>query len=249
MMHDRWQFPRYHLQVNGANLDLLRYERPLVEHGEVVVGIDEVGRGALAGPLMVGAVVIVSDDGPPEGLTDSKALSAKRRDELVGPLSSWCAEWSLGLASAQEIDEWGLRMALAVAANRALAGLVLTPTIALLDGPLNLLSAPVRAFDGSLPSPPLDYADIRHVTLVKGDRLSATIAAASVLAKVHRDRLMTDLAEEFPGYGWEANKGYGAPHHLRALLEDGPCHYHRRSWRLYGAGEPDQDDAEALNAS
>lgn len=249
MMHVRWRFPRYDFLVNDAAPDLLHYERPLLKRGEVVVGIDEVGRGALAGPLTVGAVVVTGNTPPPEGLTDSKALSPKQREELVGPLEEWCAEWSLGSASAFEIDEWGLRLALAVAATRALAGLVLTPTMALLDGPLNLLSATPRAFDGSLESPPLDYADMSHVTLIKGDQLSATIAAASVLAKVHRDAIMRGLAKEFPVYGWEANKGYGAPHHLRALVDEGPCHHHRLSWRLIATSDADDDDGVSLSAS
>jgi ribonuclease HII len=249
MMNAIRLYRRYDFRVNDDTLDLLCFERPLLERGEVVVGIDEVGRGALAGPLTVGAVVITSDALPPEGLADSKLLSPKRREELEEPLREWCAEWSLGTASPFEIDEWGLRLALAVAATRALAGLALTPTIALLDGPLNLLSAPTRAFDGSLESPPLDYASLAHITIIKGDSLSATVAAASVLAKVHRDRTMTDLAEEYPTYGWAANKGYGAPHHLQALLDVGPCQYHRLSWRPFAMSDPSDEDGVPLSAS
>jgi ribonuclease HII len=221
----------------------MRYERPFLRRGEVVVGIDEVGRGALAGPLTVGAVVVTNGTAPPEGLTDSKALTPTQREELVEPLREWCAEWSLGSVSAFEIDEWGLRMALAVAATRALAALSVTPTIALLDGPLNLLSATPRGFDGSMESPPLTFAHMTHVTLVKGDQLSGTIAAASVLAKVHRDQIMTDLAKEFPRYEWDHNKGYGAPRHLQALVTEGPCRHHRLSWRLPVVGEGDDDSA------
>jgi ribonuclease HII len=225
----------------------MRYERPLLRRGEVVVGIDEVGRGALAGPLTVGAVVITKGTTPPEGLADSKALTPKQREDLVAPLSEWCAEWSLGSASAFEIDEWGLRMALAVAATRALSALSVRPTIALLDGPLNLLSATPRGFDGSMESPPLTFAHMTHVTLVKGDQLSGTIAAASVLAKVHRDEAMTVLAEEFPRYEWDHNKGYGAPRHLQALLTEGPCRHHRLSWRLPSVVEHgDSDTAPPL---
>jgi ribonuclease HII len=249
MMNAIRQLYRYDFRVNGAPFDLLSYERPLVDRGEVVVGIDEVGRGALAGPLTVGAVVVTCDAPPPEGLTDSKLLSPAQREALIGPLSEWCAEWSLGSASASEIDEWGLRMALAVAATRALAGLVLTPTIALLDGPLNLLSAPSRFFDGTLESPPLDYAGLSHVALIKGDQLSATIAAASVLAKVHRDSTMVGLGEEFPMYEWHSNKGYGAPRHLQALREEGPCRYHRLSWRPFTTAEDDGEDDPQLSAS
>jgi ribonuclease HII len=242
-MNDMRRPRQYDFWVTGAAPNLMRYERPFLRRGEVVVGIDEVGRGALAGPLTVGAVVVTNGTAPPEGLTDSKALTPKQREELEGPLTEWCAEWSLGSASAFEIDEWGLRMALAVAATRALSGLSLTPTIALLDGPLNLLSATPRGFDGSMESPPLTFAHMTHVTLVKGDQLSGTIAAASVLAKVHRDRMMTALAEEFPSYEWDHNKGYGAPRHLQALLAQGPCRHHRLTWRLPSADEDCDNDS------
>jgi ribonuclease HII len=122
--------------------DLLEYERRLLDCGEVVVGIDEVGRGALAGPMTVGAVVMREMLAPPEGLNDSKLLSANQRTSLVEPLSRWAGEWSLGSVSAREIDDWGLRLALAVAATRALDGLSSTPTHALIDGPFNLLRSP-----------------------------------------------------------------------------------------------------------
>jgi len=213
-------------------LDLLAFERPLLSRGEVVVGLDEVGRGALAGPMTIGAVVITENVPPPVGLNDSKALTPQRREALIGPLESWAADWSLGSVSADEIDRWGLRLSLAVAATRALDGLSLAPTFALIDGSFNLLDAPLRFNDDDLDPPALHFASLAHTTLIKGDTRSATIAAASVLAKVQRDRAMRHLALEFPEYGWDANKGYGAPHHLRALIEQGPCHYHRQTWRL-----------------
>src|ERR1019366_9151249 len=124
--------------------DLLAFERVLLDRGEVVVGIDEVGRGALAGPMTVGAVVVRSDEPPPEGLDDSKLLSPARRASLVAPLHQWAAEWSLGSVSAAEIDDWGLRLALAVAATRALNGLESAPTHALIDGSFNLLRSPLN---------------------------------------------------------------------------------------------------------
>jgi ribonuclease HII len=212
--------------------DLLAFERPLLSRGEVVVGLDEVGRGALAGPMTIGAVVITDDSLPPVGLTDSKALTPKRREALVEPLERWAADWSLGSVSAAEIDRWGLRLALAVAATRALDGLTLVPTFVLIDGSLNLLDAPLRFNDDDLSPPSLHYAGIAHTTLVQGDSRSGTIAAASVLAKVQRDRAMRHLALEFPEYGWDANKGYGVPLHLQALVDQGPCRYHRQTWRL-----------------
>ncbi|HEY5105104.1 MAG TPA: ribonuclease HII [Acidimicrobiales bacterium] len=218
--------------MSVPTLDLLAFERPLLSRGEVVVGLDEVGRGALAGPMTIGAVVITVDTPPPAGLTDSKALTPRRREALVEPLEHWAADWSLGSVTAIEIDRWGLRLALAVAATRALDGLSLAPTFALIDGSFNLLDAPLRLSDDDLEPPTLHFADLPHTTLVKGDSRSGTIAAASVLAKVQRDGAMRNLALEFPEYGWDANKGYGAPHHLQALIDQGPCSHHRQTWHL-----------------
>jgi ribonuclease HII len=231
-MNVRRTLSRYHLGVNEAAPDLLSYERLLVAEGQVVVGVDEVGRGALAGPLTVGAVVVTDDSPAPEGLTDSKQLTPEEREALVEPLQHWAADWSLGSVSAAEIDRWGLRLALAVAATRAIEGLTLSPTHALLDGPFNLLDAPLTIFNEAPDWPALRFAGMAHTPLIKGDCISATIAAASVLAKVHRDRTMTGLAIEFPTYGWHANKGYAVPAHLAALDEEGPCRYHRLTWRL-----------------
>jgi ribonuclease HII len=180
----------------------------------------------------VGAVVLTQVTRAPRGLTDSKLLTPAEREALVGPLERWATDWSLGSASSHEIDRWGLRLALAVAATRAIDGLSVSPTHALMDGPLNLLDAPLRLEDQCNDAPELRYAGIAHTTLIKGDSRSATIAAASVLAKVQRDRTMVGLADEFPVYGWDANKGYGVPHHLAALVDEGPCCYHRMTWRL-----------------
>ncbi|MCU1364265.1 MAG: ribonuclease [Acidimicrobiaceae bacterium] len=238
-MNRRRPRSRYHLEVPRRGPDLLARERALVERGEVVVGIDEVGRGALAGPLTVGAVVLTHATRAPKGLTDSKLLTSREREALVGPLEAWATNWSLGSVSSNEIDRWGLRLALAVAATRAIDGLSVSPTHALLDGPFNLLDAPLRLEDQWNNAPELRYASLSHTTLIKGDRLCASIAAASVLAKVHRDRTMVELADEFPPYGWADNKGYGAPQHRRALFELGPCCYHRVTWKLNVPGELD----------
>jgi ribonuclease HII len=220
------------LVVTASALDLLRFERPLLERGEVVVGLDEVGRGALAGPLTVGAVVLTGDALPPDGLTDSKLLTPARREALVRPLERWAADWALGSVSSAEIDDWGLRLALAVAATRAIDGLGLVATHALIDGSFNLLTAPLDVRLGVEPPPQLRYSNLAHTIIIKGDLASATIAAAAVLAKVQRDRFMVGLDAEFPFYGWAANKGYGAPEHLRALVQHGPTAYHRQSWQL-----------------
>lgn len=148
------------------------------------------------------------------------------------PIREWAVDWSLGSVSALEIDEWGLRLALAVAATRALEGLEVRPTFALLDGSFNLLRAPLDVSFGVAAPPALTYADLAHQTIVKGDSKCASIAAASVLAKVQRDRIMVDLDKEFAAFDWAHNKGYGAPGHLEALRRHGPTDYHRRSWNL-----------------
>ena len=225
-------FHRYPREMTTSVVDLLQYERPLVLRGEIVVGIDEVGRGALAGPMTVGAVVLVDDAAPPRGLNDSKLLTPAKREALVDPLRAWAADWSLGSVSADEIDAWGLRLALAVAATRALDGLRVAPSHALIDGSFNLLTAPLDIGFGIETPPELRYWHLPVTTIVRGDCSSAAIAAAAVLAKVSRDRRMSEMHDEFPQYGWSANKGYGAPGHLQAIRTHGPSAQHRRSWKL-----------------
>lgn len=218
-------------RVSATAIDLLEFERVLINAGETVVGVDEVGRGALAGPMTVGAVVVRSVKAPPLGLNDSKLLTPARRSSLVVPLRQWAAAWSLGSVSAVEIDVWGLRLALAVAATRAIEGLSIVPTHALIDGSFNLLQSP-RNGALELDAPPLRFASLPATTIIKGDRRCATIAAAAVLAKVHRDAVMVALSNECEDYGWANNKGYGAPEHLEVLRRLGPSDHHRRTWRL-----------------
>jgi ribonuclease HII len=218
--------------VTAPHSDLLVHERALLGRGEVVVGIDEVGRGALAGPMVLGAVVLTSALAPPESLNDSKLLTRRQREELVGPIEQWAADWSLGSVSANEIDDWGLRLALAVAATRALDGLRVRPSVALIDGPLNVLRAPEDTRFGVPRAPALSYRALATTTLVKGDQRCASIAAASVLAKVHRDRIMVELDGDFSDYGWASNKGYGAKAHMDAIRRLGQTAHHRHSWQL-----------------
>ena len=208
----------------------LKYEAIALGHGPVV-GIDEVGRGALAGPLMVGAVVLDRLRRAPRGLADSKALTAAQRERLVPLIESWASAVAVGVASAQEIDDWGLRMALAVATDRALCALTLRPRGALIDGPLNLLRPPSILSFGE-PPPLLVWSCLPVVTIVKGDQCAATISAAAIVAKVRRDALMRDLHHEAPRYGWHDNKGYGSLEHRRSLAKYGPTRWHRRSWAL-----------------
>ncbi|ROR73992.1 ribonuclease HII [Bogoriella caseilytica] len=214
--------------------------------GGLLAGMDEVGRGALAGPVSVGAAVVCASTSRimPRGLADSKLLTASAREELVAPVRAWCVASAVGHASPAEIDTFGIIAALRLAGLRALQNLAeqgVTPHIVLLDGLHDWLSGPLQT-DLLAPDLPvvgdgLDPAPAVR-TQVKADTSCAVVAAASVLAKVERDRLMVELDQEQPHYGWAGNKGYSAPGHLLALRERGPCAHHRRSWRLPGVAEP-----------
>lgn len=180
-------------------------------------GVDEVGRGCLFGPVFAAAVVLAEEAVAPLqqlGLTDSKALSARRRAALVPAITALAQGWALGQASAAEIDRLGIRAATEQAMLRALHKLSPCPSLVIVDGLL-----PLRGWPGS------------QQTLVQGDRLCPAIAAASVLAKQARDRLVIDtLSARFPGYGLERHVGYGTVQHRQALLELGPTALHRRSF-------------------
>lgn len=218
----------------------LDVERALLGGGHrFVAGCDEVGRGALAGPVSVGVAVVdlheVGELIP--GLADSKLLSPRQRHDVAPTVRSWVASWAVGHASAQEIDDVGLTAALQRAGVRALARLDLSPDVVLLDGRHDWLSVPLQAswLDEDLTANP--RAPV--VTRVGADRHCASVAAASVLAKVERDQIMIDLAATAPTYHWETNKGYGSPAHLAALSRHGVTAYHRRSWRLPGVDVSD----------
>lgn len=230
----------------------LRVERALLREGHALVaGMDEVGRGALAGPVSVGIVVVdAACRTAPSGLKDSKLLAPAVRQRLVPRIRRWAVDHAVGHASAAEIDEVGLIAALRRAGQRAMAGLRLTPDFVVLDGNHDWLTPPpidLTLFDldaptllpastflpqstGAVAGSDVDAPPVR--TLIKADQRCASVAAASVLAKCERDGLMQELAPGFPTYQWEANKGYGSPEHLAALRELGPSHWHRRSWRL-----------------
>lgn len=209
-------------------------ELALAKRFGLVAGMDEVGRGALAGPVAVGVAVIGQEAPPvPEGLTDSKALTARRREALVDPIRSWVQDWAVGYASPQEIDRWGIIAALRLAGRRALAEVAsraTMPGVVLLDGSHDWLSAPDDLFaDIDGPEAPFGVAVPVHMQ-VKADLSCAVVAAASVLAKVARDRLMSEV--EDPGYGWASNKGYGSAAHARAIGQLGVSDFHRRSWKM-----------------
>ncbi len=214
----------------------LRLERSWLTAGHVAVaGSDEVGRGALSGPVSAGVVVVDgSTRRQPNGLRDSKLLAPAAREALVPRIERWATAYAVGHASAAEIDQIGILRALRLAGERALAQLPEPPLLVLLDGNYDWYTRPLPSVDSPAPGPP-DRVELR----VKADLACASVAAASVLAKVERDHLMEELSSSYPGYGWEENKGYASPAHTAALREFGPCDEHRRSWR-FRCLEPEQ---------
>jgi ribonuclease HII len=190
----------------------LAEERSLWEAGHrLVVGIDEVGRGSWAGPLTIGAAVVPRDRRIYK-LRDSKALTEPEREALFDRIAGWCQAWAVGHASHEECDELGMSAAQRLAAQRALAGLGVTPDAVILDGKWDFVGHPVTR------------------RLVRADARCLSVAAASILAKVTRDRIMRAQAESFPGFDFELNKGYPCPRHKAALAAYGPTVIHRRSW-------------------
>ncbi len=230
----------------------LRRERSILRGGvQLLAGCDEVGRGALAGPVSVGVVVIDANVGRvPAGLADSKLLSPARREALVPVIHRWVRASAVGHAAPEEIDEWGLTSALRLAGLRALADLELAPDLLLLDGSFDWLThqgtvlpteepglwelGASEAGDSNVKaSPPWPVLSVPPVvTQVKADLTCASVAAASVLAKTTRDAMMVDLAGAHPHFGWDTNKGYASDHHRDQLRVHGPCDHHRRSWSL-----------------
>lgn len=195
-------------------------ERDLFANGaQIVAGIDEVGRGAIAGPVTIGVVALNSQvNDLPAGLRDSKLMTPKRRDAMVPVVQQWSLGFATGSATAQEIDSFGIMSALGLAASRALRALGVQPDVIILDGNTSFLLEE----DGGP----------RVITRVKADQDVACVAAASVIAKVERDALMTQLHDQFPHYGWSSNKGYGAKVHTDAIRTHGLCDFHRKSWNL-----------------
>lgn len=179
----------------------------------MVAGIDEVGRGAWAGPVTYAAVVLPSDRRMYK-LRDSKMLDQGRREELHARLQDFALGIGIAHATNAAIDHDGMSPAMQQAAARALDALPVRPDVVLVDGNWDFLAG----------------HDVPRELIVHGDAHSATIAAASIIAKVTRDRLMTDAAEDFPAYDFASNKGYPAPVHVQALTDVGPCALHRHSW-------------------
>ena len=204
-----------------SQIDMWEIENRHFEQGIVTIcGVDEAGRGPLAGPVCAAAVILPPNLEIP-GLTDSKKLSDKRRRELYPVIMEQAIAYGIGLASHEEIDEINILQATFLAMERAIAQLKVRPDLALIDGN--------RQKDFGFPVE----------TVVKGDSLSASIAAASILAKVTRDDLMVSMAQQYPGYGFEVHKGYGTKAHYEALQKLGPSPIHRMTFlkKLYGNSE------------
>ena len=213
-------------------------EKALLETYDYVGGLDEVGRGALAGPVSVGLAIVArrTDDDFPEGLADSKQRTARARTGLIEPVHGWLVDHAVAHASPAEIDEHGIVGALRMAGLRALQQVAdrgHAPGVIILDGVADWLTA-LEGTHAPKDSPePAEVPSTPPVRMeVKADARCAVVAAASVLAKVERDRLMADLDD--PGYGWASNKGYASPAHVRGLTALGASDQHRRSWHLPG---------------
>ena len=200
-------------------MDWLLYENEAKSKGyNVICGVDEAGRGPLAGPVFA-AAVILPEGHIIEGVNDSKKLSEKKRDLLFDKIIDECVCYSIGTASEREIDEINILQATFLAMKRAVDGLEIKPDLALVDG--NQI-------------PPVN-ADV--LTIVKGDGKSASIAAASIIAKVSRDRYMIELAKQYPQYEFERHKGYGTKLHYEKIAEHGICEAHRKTFLKKLLGE------------
>ncbi|MDQ4213261.1 ribonuclease HII [Microbacterium capsulatum] len=202
-------------------------ERRLLREHPILICLDEVGRGALAGPVAVGATVVdaaAARRRVPQGLRDSKLVPEKRRAEVAGRAGAWAPASAVGWAGSDEIDEVGIMRALGLAASRAILAACgdvhdAASALVLLDGNHDYVSA---VHPGAL--------NVRPI--IKADRDCAAVSAASVLAKVARDALMVELSAEFPAYQWERNKGYASPEHREAIRERGLSRHHRSSWAI-----------------
>lgn len=194
-------------------MDWLLYENEALSNGyEIICGVDEAGRGPLAGPVYAAAVILPKGH-IVEGVNDSKKLSEKKRELLFDKIIDECVCYSIGTASEKEIDEINILQATYLAMKRAVDGLEIVPQLALIDG--NRI-------------PPLTSTDARAI--VKGDAKSASIACASILAKVSRDRYMLEMAKKYPEYQFEKHKGYGTKLHYEMIEKYGICEIHRKSF-------------------
>lgn len=236
----------------GPPRPTLRHERALLRsHGVTHLACaDEVGRGALSGPVSIGMVLITeATRSAPAGVRDSKLLSPAARARLAPLVRRWAVSHAVGHASPAEIDELGIIAAMRLAGRRAMDQLSVPPGLVLLDGNHDYLSQPPPPAQASLfgdDEPEEVGFDFPAVlTRIKADMTCAGVAAASILAKLERDAMMVELADEHPEYGWADNKGYSAADHLEALRVHGASEHHRRSWRLPGITTPATADVGA----
>lgn len=193
-------------------MDWLLYENEKYNEGyKIICGVDEAGRGPLAGPVYAAAVILEKAQ-TIEGVNDSKKLSEKKRELLFDKIINECKDYSIGTASEKEIDELNILQATFLAMKRAVDGLSVKPDCALVDG-------------NQIPN-----LDCDVTTVVKGDSKSESIAAASILAKVSRDRYMLEMAEKYPQYGFEKHKGYGTKLHYEMIEKYGICDIHRKTF-------------------
>lgn len=194
-------------------MDWLFYENEAINKGyDIVCGVDEAGRGPLAGPVFAAAVILPKGH-IVDGVNDSKKLSEKKRDILYDKIIDECVCYWIGTASEKEIDEINILQATFLAMRRAVEGLEIKPQFALVDGNRTPM------FNG-----------VEVETVVKGDAKSASIAAASIIAKVSRDRYMLEMAEKYPEYHFEKHKGYGTKLHYEMIEQYGICELHRKSF-------------------
>ena len=191
---------------------MLEYERALYAKGyEFVCGIDEAGRGPLCGPVVAAAVILKKEDHI-EGVNDSKKLTEKKREELFEIIKERAVAWSVGIVDEETIDRINILEATRLAMKKAVEGLSKKPDFALVDAEKKV---PI---------------DVPYSPIIKGDALSESIAAASIIAKVTRDHMIIELDKEYPEYGFAKNKGYGTKEHTEAILKYGLCKVHRRSF-------------------
>ncbi|UJP11176.1 ribonuclease HII [Microbacterium sp. KUDC0406] len=208
----------------------LSLERSLLKQYDLIIALDEVGRGALAGPVAVGAAVMDAAGSRrrvPEGLRDSKLVTVRRRPDVASRAAAWVLASAVGWASAAEVDELGIMRALGLAASRAIVGAIGTDvvgerTLVILDGNHDYVSA-------------VHPSGLQVRPVIKADRDCASVSAASVIAKVARDAHMVELHEQQPAYQWERNKGYASPEHRAAIRELGLSSWHRASWAIADA--------------
>jgi ribonuclease HII len=229
--NERNLYPRYPGYTPRRDAGLAAYETVLARAGFApVAGIDEAGRGACAGPLVVAAVALdPASIRRIRGLADSKLLTAAAREDAYAEVLRWALDWHVVVIGADQIDAVGLHVCNVSGMRRAFAGLRCQPGYVLTDG------FPVRGLG------------VPGLAVWKGDRVTASVAAASVVAKVSRDRMMRDLHERYPDYGFDRHKGYNTDEHERALAEHGPCPAHRYSFVNVRAAVVPQDPAAAID--